>query len=67
VREAQRSGLVATISDKTVWRWLHDDAIRPWQHRSWIFSGDPEFVPKAGRVLDLHARHWLVHTLIHAS
>src|SRR5215468_5619188 len=47
VCEAQRSGIVATISDKTVWRWLHDDAIRPWQHRSWIFSGDPEFVPKA--------------------
>ena len=24
VREAQRCGMVATISDKTVWRWLHD-------------------------------------------
>ena len=58
VREAQRSGIVATISDKTVWRWLHDDAIRPWQHRSWIFPRDPEFVRKAGRVLDLYARHW---------
>ena len=41
VREAQRSGLVATISDKTVWRWLHEDAIRPWQHRTWIFPRDP--------------------------
>jgi hypothetical protein len=58
VREAQRSGLVATISDKTVWRWLHEDAIRPWQHRSWIFPRDPEFAAKAGRVLDLYARHW---------
>jgi len=58
VREAQRSGIVATISDKTVWRWLHDDAIRPWQHRSWIFPRDPAGVCKAGRVLDLYARHW---------
>jgi hypothetical protein len=58
VREAQRSGIVATISDKTVWRWLHDDAIRPWQHHSWIFPRDPEFLRKAGRVLDLYARHW---------
>src|SRR5258705_10288860 len=32
VREAQRSGLVARISDKTVWRGLHEDAIRPGQH-----------------------------------
>src|SRR2546428_11788354 len=30
---ARRSGLVATISDSTIWRWLNDDAIRPWQHR----------------------------------
>ncbi len=31
------AGMVATVSDKTVWRWLHEDAIRPWQHRTWIF------------------------------
>src|SRR5262245_57899897 len=58
VREAQRSGIVATLSNKTVWRWLHEDAIRPWQHRSWIFPRDPQFIRKAGRVLDLYARHW---------
>ncbi len=58
VREAQRSGIVATISDKTVWRWLHEDAIRPWQHRTWIFPRDPEFTTKAGRILDLYARQW---------
>jgi hypothetical protein len=56
VREAQRAGIVAQISDKTVWRWLHDDAIRPWQHRTWIFPRDPEFAVKAGRILDLYAR-----------
>ena len=39
--ETRRSGLVATISDSTVWRWLHADAIRPWQHRCWIFPRDP--------------------------
>src|SRR6202521_421936 len=58
VRETQRCGLVATISDKTVWRWLHEDAIRPWQHRTWIFPRDPEFGVKAGRILDLYARRY---------
>lgn len=58
VREAQRSGLVATISDKTVWRWRGEDAIRPWQHRAWIFARDPQFAVKAGRILDLYARQW---------
>jgi hypothetical protein len=58
VREAQRSGIVATISNKTVWRWLHDDAIRPWQHRSWLFPRDRDFAAKAGRILDLYARIW---------
>ena len=58
VAEAQRSGLVATISDSTVWRWLHQDAIRPWQHRCWIFPRDPDFALKAGRILDLYERVW---------
>ena len=46
-------GIVATISDRTIWRWLAADAIRPWAHRSWIFPRDPDFQAKAGRVLDL--------------
>lgn len=54
----RRSGLVATISGSTVWRWLHEDAIRPWQHRCWIFPRDPAFELKAGRVLDLYERVW---------
>jgi hypothetical protein len=57
-REAQRQGVVATISGATVWRWLHEDAIQPWQHRAWIFPRDPDFVVKAGRILDLYARRW---------
>ena len=61
--ETQRTGLVASISGSTIWRWLHDDAIRPWCHRSWIFPRDPEFATKAGRILDLYARVWAEHPL----
>ncbi len=57
-RHACASGLVAKISDSTVWRWLHHDAIRPWQHRCWIFPRDPDFARKAGAVLDLYERVW---------
>ena len=57
-RQAQQLGLVATISDSTVWRWLNEDAIRPWQHRCWIFPRDPQFAIKAGRILDLYQRVW---------
>lgn len=57
-REAHHSGIVAQISNSTVWRWLHEDAIRPWQHRCWIFPRDPEFEAKAGRILDLYERVW---------
>jgi hypothetical protein len=51
-------GLVASISGSTIWRWLHEDAIRPWYHRSWIFPRDPDFARKAGRILDLYQRKW---------
>ena len=56
--EAMRRGIVATISGSTVWRWLDEDAIRPWYHRSWIFPRDPDFEAKAGRVLDLYQGLW---------
>jgi hypothetical protein len=54
----RRSGLVASISGSTVWRWLHEDAIKPWQHRCWIFPRDPDFASKAGKILDLYHRVW---------
>lgn len=57
-REAVKQGLVAQISGSTVWRWLSADAIRPWQHRCWIFPRDPNFAEKAGIVLDLYHRLW---------
>ncbi|MFZ1925198.1 MAG: IS630 family transposase [Solirubrobacteraceae bacterium] len=47
---------VTEASASTIWRWLHEDAIKPWQTRSWIFPRDPEFATKAARVLDLYAR-----------
>lgn len=58
VREVIGRGLVANISGRTIWRWLDEDAIRPWQHRSWIFPRDPDFQPKAERVLDLYQGLW---------
>ena len=56
--QAIAEGLVESVSASTVRRWLHADAIRPWQHRSWIFPRDPAFAVKAARVLDLYARIW---------
>lgn len=58
VREVTGRGIVAQISGSTIWRWLDQDAIRPWQHRSWIFPRDPQFEEKAGRVLDLYQGCW---------
>lgn len=57
-RYACDPGLVASISDSTLWRWLHEDAIRPWPHRCWLFPRDPDFAIKAGRLLDLYERKW---------
>lgn len=57
-REVLRRGLVASIGGTTLWRWLSDDAIRPWRHRCWIFPRDPAFREKAGRVLDLYEGVW---------
>ena len=57
-QEAVASGIVAQISGTTLWRWLSQDALRPWRHRSWIFPRDPQFARKAGQVLDLYQRRW---------
>jgi hypothetical protein len=61
--QVRQSGLVASISGITVWRWLNEDAIRPWQHRCWIFPRDPDFGEKASRILDLYERIWDGHPL----
>ena len=49
---------LSEASASTIWRWLHDDALKPWQQRSWIFVRDPAFAAKAGRVLDLYQRRF---------
>ena len=58
VQHVQHSGLVASVSGSTLWPWLHEDAIRPWYHRSWVFPRDPDVASKAGRILDWYARQW---------
>jgi hypothetical protein len=57
-RRAAASGIAPAPSASTVRRWLASDAIKPWQHRSWIFPRDPRFALKASRVLDLYQREW---------
>src|SRR5215813_12176875 len=46
------------VSASTIGRWLASDALKPWQHRSWISVRDPAFAAKAARVLDLYAGIW---------
>jgi len=58
VREVISRAIVPSVSDSSIWRWLHEDAIRPWFHRSWIYPRDPHFLEKASRILDLYAQEW---------
>jgi transposase len=53
---AARCQIAASAS--TIRRWLAADALKPWQHRSWISVRDPAFAAKAARVLDLYAGIW---------
>jgi len=57
VRRAQTT-LGKKISRSTVWRMLHESAIKPWQHEHWLFPKDPRFAEKAGPILDLYAGMW---------
>lgn len=56
--EVQQSPIITSISTSTIWRILHQDAIRPWYHRSWISPQDPDFLEKAGLVLELYHGRW---------
>ena len=49
---------ISEASASTIGRWLAQDAIKPWQQRSWIFPRDPKFLEKAGPILDLYAGRW---------
>jgi transposase len=53
---AARRGIA--VSASTVRRWLAGDALKPWQHRSWISVRDPQFAARAAPVLDLYAGIW---------
>jgi hypothetical protein len=53
---AARCQIAASAS--TIGRWLAADALKPWQHRSWISVRDPGFAVKAARVLDLYDGIW---------
>jgi len=46
------------MSASTIWRILDGDALKPWQHQSWLYPRDPRFAEKAGCVLDLYAGWW---------
>ena len=46
------------VSASTIRRWLARDALKPWQHRSWISVRDPQFAARAAPVLDLYAGTW---------
>jgi hypothetical protein len=56
--EAVNRGIVEAVSASTVRRWLAEDVLKPWQHRSWIVPRDPNFAAKAARALDLYAGVW---------
>ena len=49
---------VTEASATTIWRWLHDRSLKPWQQRSWIFPRDPNFKERAGPILDLYEGRW---------
>jgi hypothetical protein len=57
VRRSQTT-LGKSISRSTVWRMLHEAAIKPWQYEHWLFPKDPRFAAKAGPILDLYAGFW---------
>jgi hypothetical protein len=57
VRRSQTT-LGKKISCSTVWRMLHEAAIKPWQYEHWLYPKDPRFAEKAGPILDLYAGFW---------
>ncbi|WP_234047131.1 helix-turn-helix domain-containing protein, partial [Streptomyces adelaidensis] len=46
-REVVARAIAGSVSASTVRRWLTDDALKPWQHQSWIFITDPDFRTRA--------------------
>lgn len=46
------------ISTSTVWRWLDEAAIKPWQFEYWKYPRSPDFGEKAAPILDLYEGQW---------
>jgi hypothetical protein len=46
------------LSGTTLARILAEHALQPWRYRYWLFPRDPDFVVKAGVMLDLYAGFW---------
>jgi hypothetical protein len=53
-----QAALGKSISRSTIGRILAEDAIKPWRYKYWIFPRDPQFLEKAGPILDLYAGTW---------
>lgn len=51
---AVESKLVESVSASTLRRLLRAEKIKPWRYHSWQKSTDPDFIEKAGSVLDLY-------------
>jgi transposase len=49
---------VVPPSRSSIWRWLMQDALRPWRQHCWNFPRDPHFLELAVPVLDLYACRW---------
>ena len=49
---------VTEASASTIARWRSEDSIKPWQHRSWVFPTAPDFLERAGPVLELYQGRW---------
>jgi transposase len=49
-------GVVVAIAATTVWRWMHQEPLKPWRFRFWQRSRDPLFVERAKPVLELYAQ-----------
>jgi hypothetical protein len=49
---------VTEASASTIARWLREDSLKPWQHRSWVFPTAPDFLERAGPALDLYQGRW---------
>lgn len=56
--ELRKERLRPMPSRTTVWRVLHQDGLRPWFYRTWIHKRAPDFLEKAGPVLDLYEGQW---------